>query len=668
MQMSLSTVSFAQELLSYLPSNVDIMLFLISIAVHAVVFGKYKPFARSAKGQKAAKVSLPSPRREAVEGGSSPRDGRDEAKLLRTTISEAGLEAALQAFEQLAAKTPATYTALIEGCASRAEASRAEELLHQAIAAGMLEPMAVKLLAKLYIGRGDAAAVHALLASLASVAGLAPSAALFAELLECAVRENHKVVPSLLDQMEKYQVTPSAHICVQAFRGAQKSGKVPHFERAVQVMAQCEANTEAVLSSCCDAGIQLGCQAQLATQLRRHWATGKVAVKNAYSFASIIRAYGFVSDTQGALRTWQEMTRCRVTPVRVTLGCMVEALAANSCTDQAHRLIQDCMADEELKPLVNVVIYCSVLKGYSHEKCFDRVWQVYAEIQAAELQCTIITFNTLIDACSRSKDMARIPALLEAMSQANIAPNTITFSTIIKAYCAGPENRLSQAFDVLEQMKHSPDVSPDEVTYNTMLDGCARFGQFDRGMSVLEEMQQQGVKPSNFTLSVLAKLANRSRRPQEAFQLTSDIAVKYNIRMNVHVYNNLIQACNLSTDLPRALETFAGLLEAKVRPDARTYSLLLQGAIAARSPSDAAGLLRAAGGLPGAHATAAPHRDLAQPRGGLSADVVCDTLEGIAARRGEEQLIANLLREVRGARGLPVDARRLMRSAYKVLH
>merc|ERR1719468_939681 len=122
------------------------------------------------------------------------------------------------------------------------------------------------------------------------------------------------------------------------------------------------------------------------------------------------------------------------------------------------------------------------------------------------MRFSIVTYNTLVDACARSKEMGRIPAMLDEMATVGIPPNTITFSAIIKGYCSGPENRMNKALELFEEMKASNEVHPDEVTYNTLLDGCARFSLWDRGLALLAEMQMSGVPPSNFTLSVLSSL------------------------------------------------------------------------------------------------------------------------------------------------------------------
>lgn len=38
-----------------------------------------------------------------------------------------------------------------------------------------------------------------------------------------------------------------------------------------------------------------------------------------------------------------------------------------------------------------------------------------------------------------------------------------------------------------KEMQSNTELHPDEVTYNTLLDGCARYGLFDRGLEVLAD-------------------------------------------------------------------------------------------------------------------------------------------------------------------------------------
>merc|ERR1719446_84094 len=105
-------------------------------------------------------------------------------------------------------------------------------------------------------------------------------------------------------------------------------------------------------------------------------------------------------------------------------------------------------------------------------------------------------------------------------------------------------------------MKRTMKFRPDEFIYNTLIDGCARSGMYERGLSLLQEMQRSGVRPSAYTLTVIVKLADRARRPEKAFELCEELSKKYRLSMNVYIYNNLIHTCTRAQDADRALELF----------------------------------------------------------------------------------------------------------------
>merc|ERR1719163_1885142 len=154
------------------------------------------------------------------------------------------------------------------------------------------------------------------------------------------------------------------------------------------------------------------------------------------------------------------------------------------------------------------------------------------------------------------------------------------------------------AFDILRRMKSEGNARPDEIMYNSLLDGCAQSNLVDEGLKLLEEMQREDVKPSNFTLSILVKLMSRSRNLNGAFAIVEDIAQKHHIKPNVHVYTNLIHACLSKRALDRAMQTLERMAQERVQPDARTYTLLVQGCLQGGQPENATGLLRSALRLP----------------------------------------------------------------------
>jgi len=459
---------------------------------------------------------------------------------------------------------------------------------------------------------------------------IARSACMHAK-LEATVQKDLNGACDLVDEMRSCGAKPNSATCATLLKGVQQGCRKAHVDRALSVVDALRLPMdELLLTSMLEACIRTNRTDLVRRILQQQACFVGSQVKNPHTFGVLIRAYSYLGNAPGAWSIWRDMRKRHVAPTSISIGCMVEALVSSGDPDAGYELIHEMLSEEQTKSQLNAVIYCSVLKGFCHQKRFDRVWDLYHELLAEKLQFSIVTYNALIDACARSGEMYRATPLLEAMAAQGIEPNLITYSTIIKGYCQQP--RLDKAFELLEHMKASGNLRPDEITYNTLIDGCARHCLFDRGVALLEEMQAAGIPPTNFTLSVIVKLANRCKKLEQAFDLCDQVSKKYNFRLNAHVYANLVHACTNKGDMKRAFDVLRRMVGEGVRPDQRTITLLVRGCLAARDPEGAAGLLRAVLGLPGSwHAQLKGiSAEAIQPPGGLPHAFIVEALDAMA--------------------------------------
>jgi pentatricopeptide repeat protein len=462
--------------------------------------------------------------------------------------------------------------------------------------------------------------------------GILLKTAVLNDLVDAAVKISFDAAWAVVSRMRTFGVKADRLTCLALLRGIKRKANQSHVTRALSVMDEMDSEVdEILLNAALEACINTGSAELLTAQFDKLRLSTKIQMKNPHSYASLIRAYGYIGNMQGIWETWRCMYKCRVPPTSITIGCMVEALTTNGDVDASYEIVQAMMQNPQSQPMVNSVIYGSVLKGFSHQKKFDHVWAIYEEMLAHKIQFSIVTFNTLLDACARSGDLARIPGLLESMAAQGLEPNLITYGIVIKGYCQ--ENKLKEALAVWESMVCSTKYRPDEIMYNTILDGCARKGMYERGMALLDDMQQAGIQPTNFTLSVLVKLASRANMLDRAFELAQEISKKYKFHLNVHVFNNLIQACVNGESLPRAFEVLEQMVRERVRPDNRTYTLLIRACIAAREGKDVSGLVRAAMGLQDVHRVFANAASLAQLQKGLPAELLVEAITSISEQR-----------------------------------
>merc|ERR1719456_683975 len=187
--------------------------------------------------------------------------------------------------------------------------------------------------------------------------------------------------------------------------------------------------------------------------------------------------------------------------------------------------------------------------------------------------------------------MDRVPSLLEDMRRNGVEADLVSYSTLVKGYSLA--GNVSHAFKVLEEMKFTKNLKPDEILCNSLLEGCAREHRVDLALPLLEQMKELGVAPSNCTLSILVKLLGRSQKLDEAFKVVSELSIHHGFRPNIQVYTCLIQACLHNRRLDKAMEVHATMeAEPSCHMDEKAYSVLLRGCLEAGALQEALNVVR----------------------------------------------------------------------------
>jgi pentatricopeptide repeat protein len=493
------------------------------------------------------------------------------------------------------------YNSVLEACVQCRDSAAAEEWMAKCKAAGMADVVSYNTLIKAHLLNHKVSNARSLMQEMKQL-GLQPNRVTYNELINSVIARGGAKddMWKILQEMTHAGLRPNQVTCSIMLKHLNATSSDAEISSAMDLMNSMEEQMdEVLLSSVVEACVRVGKPDLLARKLKELQGSNRISINGAHTFGSLIKAYGHASDVDGVWRCWKEMRSRHIKPSSITLGCMVEALVRNFDTDGAYDLIQQVQEDDQCKGCVNSVIYCSMLKGFTREKKLDRAWTLYREMCYSNVDISIVTYNTLIDACARVGRMEHVPSLLQDMKKRSIQPNLITFSTLIKGHSQSGD--VQAAFALLEKMKEETQLKPDEIMYNSLLDACAQHSLTSEGLRLLEEMQGNGVQPSNFTLSVVVKLMNRSRRIDQAFTIVREISQKYGFKPNVHVYTNLIQACCSNRQLSRAMETLDTMVREGINPESRTYAVLTRASMLSSQVEQAVALLRGALGLSGAH-------------------------------------------------------------------
>jgi len=99
-------------------------------------------------------------------------------------------------------------------------------------------------------------------------------------------------------------------------------------------------------------------------------------------------------------------------------------------------------------------------------------------------------------------------------------------------------------------------------------------------------------------LGLLVKLLARERRLDEAFQMLEDVKEEFSVRIDLQVYNRLIQGCFHNGQADKALAVYDKInREGPPFPDAMTYTALVRGLVRMGIHDKALELVRCAHGV-----------------------------------------------------------------------
>ena len=125
------------------------------------------------------------------------------------------------------------------------------------------------------------------------------------------------------------------------------------------------------------------------------------------------------------------------------------------------------------------------------------------------------------------------------MRQSAVEFVIITFSTLVQGYCC--EGHVDHALRVVDEMKSLESFAPDEIMYNSLLNGCTKNRTWTRVYDFSTRCERRALLQLHAQHH--GEALGKRTALQQAFQLVEDLSNQKGFRPNVQVYTCLTQAC-----------------------------------------------------------------------------------------------------------------------------
>eukprot|EP00218_Dolichomastix_sp_CCMP3274_P006840 CAMPEP_0170148420 /NCGR_PEP_ID=MMETSP0033_2-20121228/38809_1 /TAXON_ID=195969 /ORGANISM="Dolichomastix tenuilepis, Strain CCMP3274" /LENGTH=242 /DNA_ID=CAMNT_0010385309 /DNA_START=31 /DNA_END=759 /DNA_ORIENTATION=- len=111
-----------------------------------------------------------------------------------------------------------------------------------------------------------------------------------------------------------------------------------------------------------------------------------------------------------------------------------------------------------------------------------------------------------VRACVRAKDIPRAEAVFEStFGSGLVKPDEHVLVTLLEGYVEAKPPRWGEVTALLAQYQPKFGVAPSTATFNALLGACAQMNDTERGLALLERMQEEKVPIDEQTLQACKK-------------------------------------------------------------------------------------------------------------------------------------------------------------------
>ncbi|CAE7945494.1 unnamed protein product [Symbiodinium sp. KB8] len=196
-----------------------------------------------------------------------------------------------------------------------------------------------------------------------------------------------------------------------------------------------------------------------------------------------------------------------------------------------------------------------------------------SQAQYRHLRLDDVAVDAALHAAAEVAQWEAALLLLANMEAIAVPPGQISFNTCIEA-CA--EDQWERSLHLLSQMRSTPRVRPDQITYTSFFNALVLREQWKEALQALDDMQEDAVPPTARDYAAAMSCCRRSA-PEVAKALLQRM-LNSSVELHSFAYPALIAAARSAHE---AIELASDLFSRRLEPD-----IVIETALLARCARD----------------------------------------------------------------------------------
>eukprot|EP00933_Yihiella_yeosuensis_P080399 TRINITY_DN93808_c0_g1_i1.p1 TRINITY_DN93808_c0_g1~~TRINITY_DN93808_c0_g1_i1.p1 ORF type:complete len:877 (-),score=223.62 TRINITY_DN93808_c0_g1_i1:386-3016(-) len=146
--------------------------------------------------------------------------------------------------------------------------------------------------------------------------------------------------------------------------------------------------------------------------------------------------------------------------------------------------------------------------------------KVFQKVKDSGLPCSTFLYNCLLDACIKCGDHQAALTYFAEM-KTSVTPDVVTYNTMMRGYLIHGDTKSAQ--ELMTEMQEDRGITPSRITYQALLSGLAQAGETTETWKIIDEMQKANIQVGGFALSIMLKAINDRRHGSELCRIVSVI-------------------------------------------------------------------------------------------------------------------------------------------------
>ncbi|XP_057492279.1 putative pentatricopeptide repeat-containing protein At3g01580 [Actinidia eriantha] len=329
----------------------------------------------------------------------------------------------------------------------------------------------------------------------------------------------------------------------------------------------------------------------------------KMEQKDVISWSTVIAAHVQNGAAAQALEIFDEMIDQRFEPNAVSVINALQACEATCNLEKGKKIhelasfkgfefdisVSTVLIDMYMKcaspdeainlfqrmPKKDVVTWVALLSGFVQNGMADKAMGVFCHMQSRDIRPDSIAMVKILTACSELGILQQAFCLHGLVVKGGFSSNAFVVASLIELYskCGSLENavkvfesvnlrdiviwssmaagygihgRGKEALKLLHQMVKDSKITPNNVTFLSILSACSHAGLVEEGLKLFEVMvREHGLTPDVAHYGILVDLLSRSGEFDKAISIIDQMPVQ----PEPHVWGALLGACRIHQNI-----------------------------------------------------------------------------------------------------------------------